>query len=149
MIGTDNAMEKLAGYFWAHRRDVDKFLSPLRSLREPLAPHKLTLILSAHGELNALVRKTLRNQQSPRSFVSKYLHFHCPAVPIYDSRAKSSLVKLCPWKDKLKVVEVPQGADEEYTRFVLRFWHLYQRMRKKKVKVSARLLDAFLLHYRK
>lgn len=43
------------------------------------------------------------------------------------------------------VCDVPQHADQEYTRFVLRFWQAYQAMRKKQQKVSAKLLDEFLL----
>lgn len=139
------ALTQLADLFWQHRREVDACLHRLREVREPLTPAKLAIILGAHGRLLQLVQPLLQRQISPRSFVSKYLHFHCPAVPIYDGIAAASLAARHRWRPGLIVCEVPTHADQEYTRFVLRFWQDYEAMRKKQQKVSVKLIDEFLL----
>lgn len=140
-----SSLTQLAAHFWQHRREVDACLSKLRGVREPLSPAKLTVILAAHGRLLQIVQPRLRRRASPRSFISKYLHFHCPSVPIYDGITAAMLRRLYPWRRDLAICEVPRHADQEYTRFVLRFWQYYQVMRKKRQKVSAKLIDESLL----
>ena len=64
------------------------------------------------------------------SFVSKYLHFHCPIVPIYDSYAQATIGKLVDWdlvgpiRDALSTL--PEWA-RAYRNFVAAFVVLYQR----------------------
>jgi hypothetical protein len=46
------------------------------------------------------------------SFVSKYLHFHCPVVPIFDSRADAAMSKLIDRRGRLvrnALTELPNG----------------------------------------
>lgn len=66
------------------------------------------------------------------SFVSKYLHFHCAIVPIYDSYAQATIGKLVdrdlvgPIRDALSTL--PEWA-RAYLNFVAAFVVLYQRAR--------------------
>ena len=77
-----SSMTQLGKHFWRNRHRVDKALQILRGVNQPLTPEKLTKILDAHGRLVRIIQGALRKGQTPRSFVSKYLHFHNPAVPI-------------------------------------------------------------------
>ena len=58
------------------------------------------------------------------SFVSKYLHFHCPIVPIYDSYAQAMIGKFVDWdlvgpiRDALSIL--PEWA-RAYRNFVAAF----------------------------
>jgi hypothetical protein len=77
--GGDLAVATLGGQRVVHGRRA-----------EPLTPPVLTQIISIHVGLLATVQSALRKGQTPRSFVSKYLHFHNPVVPIFDSVAASA-----------------------------------------------------------
>ena len=63
------------------------------------------------------------------SFVSKYLHFHCPIVPIYDSNAQDAIGKLVDRKlvDPIRdaMAELPEWA-RAYRNFVAAFVVLYE-----------------------
>ncbi|MHB8522234.1 MAG: hypothetical protein ACYDH9_15955 [Limisphaerales bacterium] len=140
-----SSMTQLADYLWMHRNKADTALRLLCGLREPLTPDKLKVILKAHGQLQQLVKGRLRKGQTPRSFVSKYLHFHCPAVPIYDNVAVASLRTAYPWKREFEVFKLHNATDEEYGCFVLRFWRLYHEAKSSAAEVSVKLLDHYLL----
>ena len=64
------------------------------------------------------------------SFVSKYLHFHCPIVPIYDSNAQDAIGELVDWKlvDPIReaMAKLPEWA-RAYRNFVAAFVVLYER----------------------
>lgn len=140
-----SSMTQLGDHFWRNRRRVDAVLRGLRSVKEPLTTGKLTKILAAHARLVRLIKPVLRKRQTPRSFVSKYLHFHNSAVPICDSVAARA-VRGCYRRMKRGTsVEIPAGADPQYADFLLRFWQLYQDARASRVKVSVKLLDHYLL----
>jgi hypothetical protein len=64
------------------------------------------------------------------SFVSKYLHFHCPIVPIYDSNASGSVGRFV---DRSTITDVRNwmttlpGWATAYRNFVAAFVVLYER----------------------
>jgi hypothetical protein len=64
------------------------------------------------------------------SFVSKYLHFHCPIVPIYDSNAQDAIGELVDWKlvDPIRaaMAKLPEWA-RAYRNFVAAFVVLHGR----------------------
>ena len=64
------------------------------------------------------------------SFVSKYLHFHSPVVPIYDSNAQAAIGQLVDWKlvgpIREALATLPEWA-RAYRNFVAAFVALYQR----------------------
>jgi hypothetical protein len=92
-----------------------------------------------------LVSMVVRKTRTPRSFVSKYMHFHCPAVPIYDSWAVARVRSLYHWKKSFRIFDPPKVADEEYCRYLMRFWQLYREARNVRPGATVRLLDYCLL----
>jgi len=64
------------------------------------------------------------------SFVSKYLHFHCPIVPIYDSNTQDAIGELVDWKlvDPIRaaMAKLPEWA-RAYRNFVAAFVVLHER----------------------
>jgi hypothetical protein len=140
-----SSMEQLSVHLLMKGKDIDAILEGVRGVREPLTPDKLTKILDAHGRLVSIVQGALRNGQTPRSFVSKYLHFHNPVVPIFDSVAIRAARKHYRRERDGAAFEIPATADEQYADFLLRFWLLYQEARAAGVRVSVKLLDNYLL----
>ncbi len=71
-------------------------------------------MLAVHAELIKVVATFTKS--TPRSFASKYLHFHCPvAVPVYDARAVKALGLRYPgWRSPVPKPE----HDAIYSRFV-------------------------------
>jgi hypothetical protein len=115
------------------------------SVTEPLTIAKLEAIVMEHGKFVRLLAEILWDNQSARSFASKYMHFHCPSVPIYDRYASGELRRICRWEDSYEVFELPRGADEEYYYFALRFWQLYKKFKEAVGHTNARLIDCYLL----
>jgi len=140
-----SSMTQLGKHFWRNRHRVDKALQILRGVNQPLTPEKLTKILDAHGRLVRIIQGALRKGQTPRSFVSKYLHFHNPAVPIFDSVAVAAARKHYRRERRDGSVQIPAMAGPQYADFLMRFWRLYQEARDSGAKVSVKLLDNYLL----
>lgn len=143
--GQGYAMTALCNFVHEKHVSIDKIIGLLAGVAEPLDTEKLERIAVAHGRLCRLLRPVLRKLVVPRSFAAKYLHFHCPAVPIYDKYAVRKATRLVRWHDGLKVFEKPQEADDEYYWFLLRFWQLYQAARQVRPEITVRLLDLYLL----
>ena len=64
------------------------------------------------------------------SFVSKYLHFHCPIVPIFDSNAQAAIGQFVDWELVNPVRDVMAQLPEwarAYRNFVAAFVVLYER----------------------
>ena len=138
-----SSINQLADHFWKNRMKVDAVLLELRDVREPLNIEHLCRILSAHGRLLRLVEKVARPDRTPRSFVSKYLHFHCPAVPIIDSFSVVGLKRLYPRMSNLTVLA--GTGDEHYRRFLRVFWLLYEDAQASGAKITVKQLDRCLL----
>jgi hypothetical protein len=80
------------------------------------------------------------------SFVSKYLHFHNPIVPIYDSRAEVAIGKLVNRRSRLvreAQMALPEGLPV-YRNFVAAFVVLYQLAAETTLKPSVKELDHLL-----
>jgi hypothetical protein len=142
-----SSMERLADHFWRRRTLIDKIIKELRSLKEPLTTRKLKKIANAHGKLLQVVRKVLkRKRQSPRSFVSKYLHFHNPVVPIFDSVVVKGMRKLYPHQRTDRAIQASRVQDRDYREFLGRFWKLYNDVRQSGQMPTVRFLDYYLLY---
>jgi hypothetical protein len=139
-----SSIEKLAYYFFKNRGKIDAIIGRVKRIKEPLNPKKIKNILQEHGNFVNLTAKRLRKRESARSFASKYLHFHSPIVPLFDSWAYSKLISLYPWKDSYEIFSIPEGADENYYDFLLRFWQCYSELKEKGKKVTVRFLDYYL-----
>jgi hypothetical protein len=143
-----NSIEQLSYCIWRNRSGVDKILKRLKTIHEPLNEIKLNTIVQAHWELLRIVKRITRGSHTPRSFVSKYLHFHNPVVPIYDKVVVSTLTGIMTWRkwgQQFGTVPFLRNTDEDYRRFVFYFWQLYQEIPTPRKKGSVKLLDVYLL----
>lgn len=98
-------------------------------------------ILCLHKELTKFFKELTGKEK--RSLASKYLHFHVPIFPIYDSRANSSISKIV----KGKFGESKLIGDKNYSKFCYKILFLYDFIKgKTKETPSLREIDTFLVH---
>jgi hypothetical protein len=140
-----SSLQQLSKHIYKNRATVDAIFTRVASIAEPLTPEKLKTIVVVHGRFTELLAKKARNNSSPRSFASKYMHCHNRAVPIYDSYASREISDICQWNDEYVVFKQPKEADEEYYHFILLFWQLYRKFKESVRSVSVRLIDQYLL----
>ncbi len=140
-----SSLEQLSNHIYKNRAAVDAIFNRLVSVAEPLTPEKLETIVIAHGRFTKVLANKARSSRSPRSFASKYMHFHNRVVPIYDSYASGEISRICRWNDEYEVFKQPKEADEEYYYFILLFWQLYRKLKESVKPVNVRLLDSYLL----
>ena len=77
-----------------------------------------------------------------RSLASKYLHFHSPIFPIYDTRAKDSINKVV--KGNIKIPKII--GDKEYSKFCHKILFLYNYIKEMTGgEVSLRDIDRYLV----
>ncbi len=142
-----DSLSRLAEHLYENRQIVDGIFNKLKSISNGsrLTIDKLEMIISLHGELVGLIKQITIDNQCPRTFVSKYMHFHCPMVPIYDSIASQTLSKFVCWSKKLRIFEKPKTVDEEYFCFALKFWELYKKVSETEKNLKVKYLDNYLL----
>lgn len=90
---------------------LDPAISELRVLgKDDHFPtfERLNAIARTHKRMTDALGRLARNGNSLRSFVSKYLHFHAPVVPLYDQYAAACLRDWYPWRTVIAPV-VPIG----------------------------------------
>jgi hypothetical protein len=101
-----------------------------------------------HGKFLTILRNLTRGRNAVRSFASKYLHFHCPSVPIFDNIA-TSVIQQKGWypltDSRIMKFEKPINADDIYYGFCLRFFAMYKDMIESGLSVDVRRLDYYLL----
>ncbi len=139
------SMSKLAQHLHKRAGKADALFTQLRQVKLPLDPGKLSTIVAVHGQFIALIRPVLRPNQSPRSFASKYMHFHCPAVPIIDSYADAALRRLVHWRNSFWLPDLPKHVDDCYAKYASRFWQLYHQACDSGLEPSVKYLDQYLL----
>ena len=140
-----SSMFQLANYMVDCSAELDTIFPSLSEIAEPLTPEKLYTIIDLHGQFVQLLRAITSDAQSARSFCSKYMHFHCPAVPIIDNYASKSLTKLVRWRKPFQIFKLPPAAEAVYAKYVLRFWQLYQEAQRTGVTLTVKHLDFYLL----
>jgi hypothetical protein len=147
------ALERIADHLFENKQAVSSIFDKLEMVEQPLSLDKLSVILELYGEFSQLLREgrqtserpLLRDNRNPRSFVSKYMHFHCPAVPVYDSVGAARIRKRYRWRKTFELCD--QGeVDVEYYRFCMRFWQLYREAPENEKTVKR--LDNYLLWLR-
>jgi hypothetical protein len=77
--------------------------------------------------------------------VSKYLHFHRPVMPIYDSVASQALSRLLRWRNAFDCASFGQPEDLDYRQFVMHFRQLSGLARQACIEASVKELDWYLL----
>ena len=107
----------------------------------------MATIVGVHDRFTQFLVGVTTDGKSPRSFASKYLHFHNPAVPIYDSYALAGIRRLVRWDAPEIPFARPPGGDDVadgYYQFCARFWRLLEACRDAGREVSVKSLDTYL-----
>jgi len=118
--------------------DLDERLDALRQYKTPTTGN-LAEILSTHLYLQELLKKA--TEMDKRSFVSKYLHFHCPNLfYIFDSYSDSEINRIVKCKGKWNC---PSGADYCYAKYCEKSLFIQQRTVPYE-KNFPRILDSYL-----
>ena len=138
------SLTALATEMLKNGRQFNELFAELKSISEPLTKRKAQHVVSLHGRFLQLIRKPLRRKISPRSFGSKYMHFHCSPVPLFDRFSARTLTRLVHWKDADEF-DLPRGADAYYGWFVMRFLRLYEDAKGNAPPISVKMLDGYLL----
>jgi hypothetical protein len=127
-----------------HEHEVSSQVRSLQSI-DDLTAETVGAIVEAHG--------TITRQLAPRlggvklsSFISKYLHFHCPMVPIYDSRAAEHIVEALgddvPLGTRTDTLLLPPPTyDPNYYWYAGRFLKLWELARDATPSVTVKMLD--------
>ena len=125
---------------------LDEGLNALREKGQVPAVEHLPELANLHGMLLKALSVHMRESHRPRSFVSKYLHFHAPIFPIYDSVANRQLRKWYRWnRTWAKEYPLPAEADLEYWRYCVRLSRMVQDWTELSMVPTARNLDTYLL----
>ena len=141
-----DSMSRLVDWLVVHGDTADELVDRLLPMREPLTSEKLANIIDIHGRFVRLLAGVVRSDETPRAFASKYLHFHCPLVPVYDSVVVGVIPKFTRWSESLMVFPKPPNADDYYAWFCYRFWSLYEQARMTiGDHVPVKVLDYYLL----
>ena len=138
-----SALSQLNDFLFKHRWQVDSILGELEGVLEPLEWANVRLIIAQHGRFTSLLSQLVQ-RRAVTSFAAKYMHFHNPAVPIYDRLSSSAARGILPWRDLDSIPAWPARRDPKYWRFAVRFWKLYQGLDDKSTG-TVRLLDRYLV----
>ena len=138
------AITVIADFVHAHQAEVDAIIEGLADVKEPLTARTMQDVVGLHGRFTELLREVATDGKAPRSFAAKYLHFHHPVVPIYDSYAAIGIARHVRWDSKNLPFDPPDEADPDYYDFCVRFWRLYDACRHADLDVTVKSLDHFL-----
>ena len=118
------------------KNNFDEKLSRLKN--KEFNKETLKEIILIHYEITKFFKELTGKEK--RSLASKYLHFHVPIFPIYDSRAKNSINKII----KGKVNNLT--GDEEYEKFCNKILFLYDLIKNQTGKTpTLREIDTYLI----
>ena len=140
----EQAIGVITDFVCENAAEVDEIIACLAPLKEPLDIAAMVEIVGLHGRFTTLLRQVTTDGKTPRSFAAKYLHFHNPVVPIYDSYAAARLGKLVRWDPREIPFAQPPGGDAEYWGFCVRFFRLYDACRAVGLAASVKTLDTYL-----
>jgi len=142
-IGQGGALTLVRDEILKNGKRIDSLVADLKTICEPLSVEKLQKIVSIHGEILRLLQSIAR--KPPRSFVSKYLHFHNSAVPIYDRMANRVLRDHGLLARAEETFQIPPRGDKAYARHTMRFLKLYDIIREQNLKPTVKQVDSYLI----
>ena len=145
-----HGLDDVAAKVRAQRKWLDPAIARLRRRSSVPSFDVLPEIASVHGRLTQALTTVTHGKASPRSFVSKYLHFHAPVVPIYDSVAQKNLASWYRLGPKLMASHPrPAGAEENYWRFCVRIGLVVDEWRSAGIKpATALMIDNYAYRFR-
>ena len=119
--------------------ETKEFDNKLKVLKgQKFSEKNLKKILKLHKYLTEFFYKLTGKEK--RSLASKYLHFHVPIFPIYDSRANNSINNIVKGKTQ------KEEGDKNYSIFCHKFLFLYNFIKRKNGKPpTLREIDTYLI----
>jgi hypothetical protein len=144
--GQGSALDQVATAIHRKCRTLDDLISRIPDHREAVLDDAVVAAcIHAHGGLSEILRP-ITTGRTPRSFVSKYLHFHRPIIPIYDSVATNALSKILRWQSEFDCPSLGGREDPTYRQFVLHMRQLNGLAIRSGLKPSVRALDCYLMY---
>jgi len=139
-------LETVANALNKNSKRIDRDVAALKNFKE-LSVIAQDRILGTHGNIVSLLREETKTKLNFRSFVSKYLHFHAPIVPLFDSRASSAIRELYPWRKFRGHDRIPhsESHDEIYSKFFAQFMLYFNDLEKLKLRPTVRKADRYLI----
>ncbi len=123
---------------WNKKYRFDEKLKKLNTLSE-FDENSINEIIETHNLLMKFFNMV--SKLNKRSLASKYLHFHCPIFPIYDSIANRNINLLNPEKRRFN-----GKGDEEYSKFCYKILQLKKEIKNEEnYNPTTRQMDIFLL----
>jgi hypothetical protein len=137
-----DALTRVVEHIHRNGQRLDRIIATVPSGTNRLSETAIEPIVGAHYEFLRLLSECADCHRNPRSFVSKYLHFHRPNVPIYDSYAAGviSSVLGSATRSRRHV-----AADSTYASYVEKFWRLSRHVGDAGKICSVKELDTYLL----
>jgi len=134
------------------KSEFDKKIKNIPIKGGRLAKKNIKIICDVHSYIIKILKPLTK--QHNISFASKYLHFHRPLVPIYDSRAKKSIARIFRENRYLKECErklniKKSDSGKEYQSFVEKIFCLQSLLDEKCKKSTMRDIDKYLIWYRR
>lgn len=145
--GQGSSLDQVVSLIHNKGSEIDDWLAELPDEDEIALTDELILrCIRIHGRLVRLLETITHDRRSPRSFASKYLHFHRPVVPVYDSVASWALGKLVHWKQAFDCDAFGESEDVIYRQFLMHLRQLQGQAHRASVRPSVRALDWYLMH---
>ena len=140
--------ETIAETLHENRASIDPEIKAIKNFKT-LSKASYEKILSLHGNMVRSLRKGTRSKLNFRSFVSKYLHFHTLIVPLFDSRASTTINRpdWYPLKHSNARVTIPKRKeyDQVYYRFFVQFLFYFLDLQQQRLNPSVRDADWYLI----
>ena len=84
------ALDTLAVFLYERRADFDSVFQEMKQIGKSLDAETLVKIANLHGKLVQLLHGV--SDKDLTTFAAKYMHCHCPSIPIYDNEVKKMLL---------------------------------------------------------
>ena len=147
-----NGIAGLASHLHANRVAVEDIIGALQEAAgsaELYSPASGYTAVAQHGRFCELMAGATRGANWLPSFASKYLHFHAPGVPIFDSRAGWRIRQsdFYPFRGRsMRRFPKPAVCDGRYYKFCNQFLVMWDDAVAAGIDVSVRRLDQYLLY---
>lgn len=145
---TKGNLSDIIKFFYKRRRGIESIFKRLRKIKGSLNEDKIVKIISEHGKFVNILKDFTNKEKTVRSFASKYMHFHCKVVPIYDNVTSSVISQndFYPLTNRdINRFKKPKEGDEIYYKYCLRFFAMYNDLMESGFEFEVKRIDHYLL----
>ena len=145
---TEGSLDAIVNTLLECGRWLDRGIATLRKFDDRVpSTERIEKIASLHQRL----LDQFDTRGTVRSFVSKYLHFHAPVVPIFDNLANTQLKARIwyPWNKTFDAEHVCiSEVDRHYWQHCVRTARMVNDWRKENLVPTARRIDYYVMRWR-